>query len=272
MAAQDSRRLGDWRTTAGSLILAGPLLLLIGCAVAALFLGVTPGQIAEQIGHESVREAIWLSLRTTLVTVVVVVVFGTCLSLAIHRAPPWLNSILEVMVTLPAIMPPTVAGIALLMAFGRQGLLGSHLDALGLRIAFTPLAVVLAQTFVAAPFYVREVATALDSVEPDVVDAARIDGATGGRLAWAVFVPLVLPFAISGAILAWARAIGEFGATILFAGNLAGSTQTVPLAIYLGFESDLDQAKSLAVILMLVAILVLVLTRVILRRQMAFAR
>jgi molybdate transport system permease protein len=265
------RQVTGWAPAAGPLLLSLPLLVLIAGAIVALFLGVTPAQVAEQAGHDAVRQAIWLSLETTLISLLVIVVFGGGLALAIYRTPPWLSSCLEVIVTLPAIMPPSVAGIALLLAFGRQGLLGQHLDAAGIKIAFTPVAVVFAQTFVAAPFFVREVATALRGVDPDILDAARIDGARSGRLASSILFPLALPFAVSGAVLAWARAVGEFGATILFAGNMPGSTQTVPLAIYLGFESDLEQAKALAVILMLVAILVLVLLRVLLRRQMSFA-
>jgi molybdate transport system permease protein len=267
----DRRKISGWAPTGGALLLALPLLVLVLGAIVSLFLGVTPAQVAEQAGQESVRQAIGLSLKTTLISLVLIAVFGSGLALAIYRTPPWLSSSLEVLVTLPAIMPPSVAGIALLLAFGRQGLLGQYLDAAGVRIAFTPMAVILAQTFVAAPFFVREVATALRGVDPDILDAARIDGARSGRLASSILFPLALPFAISGAVLAWARAVGEFGATILFAGNMPGTTQTVPLAIYLGFESNLDQAKALAVILMLVAILVLVLLRVLLRRQMTFA-
>jgi molybdate transport system permease protein len=247
------------------------LLLLIVLAIVALFLGTSPGEVVGQLHESAVRDAIVLSLKTTLVSLVAVVVFGTGLAMAIHRAPNWLASCLEVIVTLPAIMPPSVAGIALLLAFGRQGLLGSHFDALGIRIAFTPVAVVMAQAFVATPFYVREVATALNGVDRSVMEAARIDGTGAWRSLTSVLLPISAPFIVGGAILAWARAVGEFGATILFAGNMPGVTQTVPLAIYLGFESNLAQAKALAVILMVAAIGVLVLLRIILRKQMTFA-
>lgn len=212
-----------------------------------------------------------LSLKTTFVSLAAVVVFGTGLAVAIYRAPAWLAGAIEVVVTLPAIMPPSVAGIALLLAFGRQGLLGSHFDALGIRIAFTPIAVVMAQAFVATPFFVREAATGLKAVDLQTIEAARIDGAGPARIAMSILLPVSAPFLVGGAVLAWARSVGEFGATILFAGNLPGVTQTVPLAIYLGFESNMEQAKALAISLMICAIVVLVALRIVLRRQMTFA-
>jgi len=271
LAAPNRAAIKSWTATGGSLLLGAPLLLLISFSILALFLGTSPSEIAAQLRDSNAQDAIILSLKTTLASLVAVVMFGTGVALAIHRSPVWLASILEVIVTLPAIMPPSVAGIALLLAFGRQGLLGSHFDALGIRIAFTPLAVVMAQAFVATPFYVRELANALGAVDPDVLDAARIDGAGPSRIAGSILLPISAPFIVGGATLAWARSVGEFGATILFAGNLPGVTQTVPLAIYIGFESNLELAKALAVVLMLCAILVLVLLRVVLRRQMTFA-
>jgi molybdate transport system permease protein len=271
LAQKHRSAIGSFGSAAGPLLLGAPLLILVGVAIAALFLGTSPSDLVAQLKDQGARDAIALSLKTTLISLVVVILFGTGLSLAIHRAPSWLAGTLEVIVTLPAIMPPSVAGIALLMAFGRQGLVGSYFDVLGIRIAFTPIAVVMAQAFVATPFYVREVVSGLQSVNPSMLEAARIDGAGNGRVASSVLLPLAAPFVVGGAVLAWARAVGEFGATILFAGNLPGITQTVPLAIYLGFESNLEQAKALAVLLMLCAIGVLVFLRLVFRRQMTFA-
>lgn len=271
LAAQHRSAIKSWSATGGSLFLGAPLLLLIALSILALFLGTTPADVLAQLHDPAARDAIALSVKTTLVSLAAIVVFGTGLAFAIHRAPGWLSGTLEVIVTIPAIMPPSVAGLALLLAFGREGLLGSHFDALGIRIAFTPIAVVMAQTFVATPFYVREVANALNAVDPAMMEAARIDGAGPFRVATGILLPISMPFVIGGAILAWARSVGEFGATILFAGNLPGVTQTVPLAIYMGFESNLAQAKSLATVLMLCSILVLILLRIVLRRQMTFA-
>ena len=260
-----------WAFTGGSLLLGAPLLLLVGLAIVALFFGTPPGEVFGQLHNETARLAILLSIKTTFVSLFVIVVFGFGVSLAIHRAPTWLSGFLEVFVTLPAIMPPSVAGIALLLAFGRQGLLGASFDAMGVHIAFTPIAVIMAQTFVAAPFFVRAVANGLQAVDPSMVEAARLDGAGGARIATSILLPVSTPFIVGGAALAWARALGEFGATILFAGNMVGTTQTMPLAIYLGFETDLGQAKALSVLLMLAAIVVLALLRTLFRRQMVFA-
>lgn len=260
-----------WAYVVGSILLGAPLLALIALSLAGLLLGTSPSEVGAQMREETTLQAIYLSLRTTLASLAAVMVFGTGLALAIHRSPSWLASSLELVVTLPAIMPPSVAGIALLLAFGRQGLVGEHLDAMGVRVAFTPLAVVMAQAFVAAPFYVREVASGLRSIDPQVLEAAHIDGAGGAKTATSILIPLAMPFVFVGAALAWARAVGEFGATILFAGNLPGVTQTMPLAIYLGFESDLAQAKALALVLLAFAVGVLVLLKAAFHRFLALA-
>ncbi|AIE83643.1 molybdate ABC transporter permease subunit [Fimbriimonas ginsengisoli] len=271
LAPKNRVSIASWAFTGGALLLGAPLLLLVVLSVAALVLGTSPSEVAAQLHEETARQAILLSLKTTLISLALVVVFGTGLAVAIHRAPPWLAGILEIIVTLPAIMPPSVAGIALLLAFGRQGLLGSHFDALGIRIAFTPIAVVMAQAFVATPFFVRELANGLQATHPALLEAARIDGAGNLRAATSILLPISSPFLLGGAALAWARAVGEFGATILFAGNLAGVTQTMPLAIYLGFETNLSQAKALALLLLGFAVCVLVLMKVVFRRHLALA-
>lgn len=251
--------------------LALPLILLIGGAVVALCASSSPGEVLRQLGQPEVRDALALSLKTTCASLAVVLVSGTALALLINQSRGVLNSALELLVTLPAIMPPSVAGIALLLAFGRQGLFGPMLEGWGLTVAFTTTAVVMAQAFVAAPFYVREAANALQAVEPSILDAARIDGAGPVQLLRCVIVPIISPFLITGAVLAWTRALGEFGATILFAGSLQGVTQTLPLAIYLGFESDLEQAKAIALVLLTTAAAVLVVLRLALRRRLVYA-
>ncbi len=258
--------------TAGSLgLLASPILLLIGAAIAALVVSASPAQIWAQLRDEPVRDAIFLSLRTTFVSLAVITVSGTAVALLLHRSRGIMRGALELLVTLPTVMPPSVAGIALLLGFGRLGLLGSVLSHFGITVAFTPLAVVMAQTFVAAPFYIREAATAFQVVDPSIVDAAKLDGAGQASMFRYITAPVVAPFMITGAVLAWARALGEFGATILFAGSLQGVTQTLPLAIYLGFESNFDQAKAMAIVLLIVAAVVLTVTRFALRRRLVYA-
>jgi molybdate transport system permease protein len=205
------------------------------------------------------------------VATAIVAVFGTFFALAISRSGRALSSALELLITIPAILPPSVAGLALLLAFGRRGLLGPFLESHGISVAFTGAAVVMAQVFVSAPFFVREASNAFRSIDPDLVSAARLDGASPMRISRWIFLPLCMPFLATGLIMAWTRALGEFGATIMFAGNLSGTTQTMPLAIYLGFESDLGEAKALAVLLLAIAVVVLLTVRLIFGRRLTFA-
>ncbi|MFP3855051.1 MAG: ABC transporter permease, partial [Anaerolineales bacterium] len=160
-----------------------------------------------------------------------------------------LKAALTVLVELPIVMPPVVAGLALLLAFGRQGILGGPLSDLGIQITFTPIAVVLAQVFVASPFYIRAAQIQFRSIPMEIIEAAEIDGATGYRSMRKVFLPLSWRALLAGFLLSWARALGEFGATILFAGNLQGSTQTMPLLVYAALEQNIDAAITTGLIL-----------------------
>lgn len=262
---------GEGWAFAGWLTVGSPLVFLIVLAVLALVISTSPQAVLEQLGKEDTRQAVSLSLKTTLVATAIVTVFGTFVALAIQRSPAPLASALELIITIPAIMPPSVAGLSLLLAFGRQGLLGVWLEAHGITVGFTSAAVVMAQVLVSAPFFVREASTALRSIHSELIDAARLDGANAFRVGKEIILPLATPFLITGLILAWARALGEFGATIMFAGNMKGVTQTMPLAVYLGFESDLEQAKALAVILLLAALAGLFIVRLALGRRLTFA-
>ena len=165
---------------------------------------------------------------------------------------------------------PSVAGIALLLAFGRRGLLGPVLNVLGVEVAFTTLAVVLAQTFVASPFYIKAAVIAFSGVDVDLRQAAALDGASSWQVFRSITVPLTWTGLVSGMVMSWARAMGEFGATILFAGNLPGVTQTMPLAIYLGFETNLDIAVTLSVILLFLSFTALLLAKALLNRAAAY--
>ena len=207
-------------------------------------------------------EAIGVSIRTTFLSLALLVGFGTPLAAGLARVrSPW-GVALETIIDLPLVLPPAAAGIGLLLAFGREGLISTGLP-------FTAGAVVAAQLFVSAPLYVRAATAAFRAVPDDVLAMGEIEGA-GRRVR---FFSLVLPLAaatlMSGAAMAWARALGEFGATILFAGSLEGKTQTLPLAIYLGFETDLSQAIGLSLLLLLIAILVLGAARLLLAMRPA---
>jgi molybdate transport system permease protein len=173
----------------------------------------------------------------------------------------------DTLLDLPTVLPPSVAGVALLMAFGRRGLVGEWLDLWGLHIAFTQVAVVLAQTFIAAPFFVKAATIGFANVDRDLEQAAELDGASRSHVFRFITLPLSWSALLSGAVMTWARALGEFGATIIFAGNYPGRTQTMPLAIYIGFELDLDVALTLSVILVGCSFLVLMIVKGFLQRE-----
>lgn len=193
--------------------------------------------------------ALRLSLITSAWSVLIAVVTGTPLAYGLARRPFRGRAWLELLIDLPVVLPPSVAGLALLIAFGRQGVFGGALNSLGIQLPFTTAAVVVAQTFVAAPLYVRAARIGFAAIDIQLEESAYVEGATHWQLFRYVMLPLARRALLSGAILCWARALGEFGATILFAGNLEGRTQTMPLAIYLGFERGLGVALALSVIL-----------------------
>ena len=174
---------------------------------------------------------------------------------------------LDALIDLPTILPPSVAGVALLITFGRRGLVGGWLEDMGVQVAFTQLAVVLAQVFIAAPFYIRSAILGFAGVEDDIVEAAQLDGANQAQIFRHMMVPITRPALVSGSMMSWARALGEFGATIIFAGNYLGRTQTMPTAIYLGFEVDLQVAITLSVILVGVSLVMILIVKGLLQRQ-----
>ena len=224
------------------LILAVPLVALAGAS--------SPGDIAAGARHPLFVPALWLSARTTLSSLAIVLLAGTPLAWWMASHPGRRRSrILESLVDLPIVVPPAVMGIALLETFGRNGLFGPALSSLGLQIPFTTAAVVVAQVVVSAPFYVQASATAFRRVDEDLLIVARTLGHSPSSAFFRVAVPLALPGMVAGAALSWARALGEFGATLLFAGNLPGSTQTMPLAIYTALEADARVAVALSLVL-----------------------
>jgi molybdate transport system permease protein len=220
------------------------------------------GSILRALGNPAVMDALVLSLVTTACSLVLTIAIGLPLALVLARRRFRGKWLLETIVDLPIVLPPSVAGLALLLLLGRRGLLGAPLDALGITIPFTVLAVVVAQVFVSAPFFIRSARAGFASVDRDLEDAARVDGAQERDLFRRVTVPLAAPALAAGLVMAWARALGEFGATIMFAGSVAGRTQTLPLLVYGEFGGgDLDAAIAAAAVLVLAAGGVLVAVR-----------
>jgi len=209
----------------------------------------------------SIGSAISLSLGTTAVTVLLIILLGTPLAyfLARHTFP--LKRLLSIFIEIPIVMPPVVAGLALLSAFGRRGLIGQSLAELDITVTFTLTAVALAQLFVAAPFYLRAAQSRFEALPREYEDAAAVDGANRWVTFWLVILPQSTRALLAGLILSWARALGEFGATILFAGNLQGRTQTMPLLVYGALERDLRVTFVTALLLLGLAVLAFSLTR-----------
>lgn len=237
-----------------------PLLIFLFIPLGALLLQSRPGDIISNLTTPQAYQAIALSLKTSLISVGITVILGTPLALVLARREFPLRKSIETLIDLPMVLPPAVAGVALLMAFGRNGLVGQFL---GIQIPFTQIAVVMAQVFVAAPLFIRSAIIGISRVDDELVEAALLDGASTWQVLKFVALPIARPAFLGGAVLTWARALGEFGATIIFAGNLPGTTQTMPLAIYLGFEMNIDVAIALSVILMATSFLVLILVRYI---------
>jgi molybdate transport system permease protein len=237
--------------------------MFLGLPVAVLVVrAAAGGALAEAVGSPAVVDALLLSLGTTAVSLVLTVALGTPLAYLLARRRFRGSGLLETIVDLPIVLPPSVAGLALLLVFGRRGVLGGPLDDAGIDVAFTTAAVVVAQTFVAAPFFIRSARAGLAGVERDYEDAARVDGASEVGVFRHVTAPLAAPALAAGIVMSWARALGEFGATIMFAGNVEGRTQTLPLVVYAEFQAgDVDASIAAAAILVLAAIGVLLAVR-----------
>jgi molybdate transport system permease protein len=248
-------------------LLSLPILAFISLPLVALFLRTSPARLLANLQEPQVLLTIGLSLATSLTATLVTVIFGMPLAYALARNAFRYHRLIDTLIDLPIVLPPAVAGVALLMAFGRRGLFGSVLSSLGVNIAFTTVAVILAQVFIAAPFFIKAAKLGFTSIDWELEQAAGLDGANPWQVFRYVIVPLSWASLLGGSVMTWARAMGEFGATIIFAGNFPGRTQTMPLAIYLGFELDLEVALTLSVILVAFSFLVLMMVKGILQRE-----
>ena len=229
----------------------------------ALFTRVPLGDLVDQLGRPVVTDAIVVSLKTSAIAQALILVFGTPTAYLIASRPRFRGRSLAItLIELPLVLPPAVAGIALLAAFGRAGMLGSTLSFLGVSIPFTQAAVVMAVAFVSSPLYVRQAIASFEAVDPALVDASRTLGASPARTFARVALPLSLGGLAAGAALSFARGLGEFGATIMFAGSLQGLTQTLPLAIYSQFEADFTTALAIGGLLVVVSAALLVTLKV----------
>jgi molybdate transport system permease protein len=227
-----------------------PILLLLTflfLPLLAIFLNENPVQLYEKMDTLLSYQALMLSLKTSLLALIIILVFGTPLAYYLAKFQFRLKRCLEVALQMPIVAPPAVAGVGLLLVFGQKGWIG------GMNIAFSATAVIMAQIFMSAPFYVTAARQAFEAVDNQMISVSRTLGIAPWKTFWRVTFPLALPGLLTGIALAWARALGEFGATMMFAGNLPGKTQTLPLAIYTAMESDTSVAVAISALLLLVA-------------------
>lgn len=233
----------------------------------ALFVKTPFGDIFANLDQYQLTQSIKLSLITSVSTTLLTLVVGTPVALLLAQRNFRLYRLVDTLIDLPTVLPPSVAGIALLMAFGRRGIFGSILQSAGITIPFTAIAVIMAQMFIASPLYIKAATIGFSSVENELIQAASLDGANKWQIFRYITLPISWSSVMSGSVMTWARSLGEFGATIIFAGNFPGRTQTMPLAIYIGFEINLNVALTLAVILICFSFLTLIVVKGILHQK-----
>jgi molybdate transport system permease protein len=239
-----------------------PVLLVLALAAAltfltlpivAIFVDSSPGQLIDALGEQGALDALWLSLRTTTASMAIILIVGTPAAYLLATRSFRGKAVVVTLIELPLVLPPAVAGIALLAAVGPSGILGGAIEAAGIELALTTAGVVVALTFVASPFYVRQAMAAFASVDRTLLDASRTLGSSEARSFGRVMIPTAMPGLAAGTALALGRALGEFGATLMFAGSFEGITQTVPLAIYDRFSTQFDSALALSAVLVAVS-------------------
>jgi len=251
-----------WFSLAVTIALAVALTFLI-LPILAIFLDTGPAALIDSLGEETARDALLLSLETTAIALAIIIVVGTPAAYFLASRRFRGRALLTTLIELPLVLPPAAAGIALLAALGPNGIFGAELDALGITLPLETAGVVVALVFVASPFYLRQAQASFAAVDPTIVDASRTLGASEAHTFARILVPTALPGLATGGALALGRALGEFGATLMFAGALQGVTQTVPLAIFDRFARDFDAALALSAVLVAISAAILLATKLL---------
>ena len=251
------------------------IVLAVICSICVLFL-LSPivalftfpwGKSLDLILDSFVLQALIVSLKSTFLSLLIIIAVGMPTAYYMARYSFWGKGVVEIILQIPLVMPPAVAGLLLLVTFGRNGLIGKYLSPFGIQLPFTFIAVIIAQVFIAIPIFIQSARDGFEKVDRELENSAAVFGASHLQIFFKITLPLSKNVLITGAILSWARALAEFGATILFAGNLAGKTQTLPLAIYTAMEKDLNLSMGIAVCLVVVSIGVLVILKSITRSE-----
>jgi molybdate transport system permease protein len=241
------------------------VLTFLALPVVAIFVDTAPGRLLDSLGDPASRDALWLSFKVTAAAMAAILLVGTPAAyLLATRSFPG-RALTVTLIELPLVLPPAVAGIALLAALGPSGILGGALEDAGIDLVLQTAGVVVALTFVSAPFYVRQAQAAFEAIDPTLIEASRTLGASEARTFARVAIPTALPGMAAGAALALGRALGEFGATLMFAGSLQGTTQTVPLEIYARFGTDFAAALALSAVLVAVSAAILLSVKLVTR-------
>ncbi|MGA2161150.1 MAG: ABC transporter permease [Methanoregula sp.] len=248
-------------------ILISAVTLYLALPILALLIRITPDMFFATLHDPEVVSALWLSLFTTAITLTVVILVGTPFAYFHSRYSYPGKVIVDTLIDLPLVLPPAVAGVALLVLYGRVGILGRYFNMLGISIAFTTLAVIMAQIFVASPFYLRQAKSLFEQLDPAYEQTARTLGASSLRILTQVTLPMTATGLVSGAVMTFGRALGEFGATIMFAGNLPGVTQTMPLAVYVGMEGNINVGLTISILLVIISFGIMIAVRLIQKRE-----
>jgi molybdate transport system permease protein len=243
------------------------VLAFLTLPVVAIFVDLSPADLVDSLGDQGARDALWLSLRTTAAALAIIVIVGTPAAYLLATRTFRGKALVVTLVELPLVLPPAVAGVVLLAALGPKGLLGGTVDAAGIQLTLATAGVVVALTFVASPFYVRQAMAAFASVDRTLFDASRTLGASEARGFFRVMIPTAMPGLVAGGALALGRALGEFGATLMFAGSFQGITRTVPLEIYNRLGTDFDGALALSAVLVAVSVAILLAVKLVPRAE-----
>jgi molybdate transport system permease protein len=258
-------------TTIGAAVLVASVTLYLALPVAALFFRTTPELFISSLFDPGVTSALYLSLFTSSVSLSIVILVGTPFAY-IHSRNQYPGKVLvDTLIDLPLVLPPAVAGMALLVLYGRVGLIGKYLNMFGITLAFTTVAVIMAQIFVASPFYLRQAKSLFEQLDPSYEQTARTLGASPLRAFATITLPLTAGGLVSGAVMTFGRALGEFGATIMFAGNLPGVTQTMPLAVYVGMEGNFNVGLTISILLVLISFAIMIAVRILANRGVRYA-
>jgi len=258
-------------TVIGAAVLVISVTLYLALPVASLFFRTTPDLFISSLFDPGVTSALLLSLTTSGISLGIVILVGTPFAYVHCRNTYPGKMVVDTLIDLPLVLPPAVAGMALLVLYGRAGLIGRYLNIFGITLAFTTVAVIMAQIFVASPFYLRQAKSLFEQLDPAYEQTARTLGASPVRVFATITIPLTASGLVSGAVMTFGRALGEFGATIMFAGNLPGVTQTMPLAVYVGLEGNFNTGLTISILLVLISFIIMIAMRILTTRGVRYA-